>query len=759
MPFHRCHRGRRPRTCDVPAATLTEALEPRRLLSGELSFAVIGDSSAAPATGDVANLIHGWNPAFVVSVGDINYPHGEATTIDANVGQYYHAYLAPYAGAYGAGSADGKNHFFPAIGDHDAENLNAYLDYFTLPGNERYYQVQEGNVGVFVVDTWPAEPDGTAADSPQAQWLKGALAASPAKWKFVFLHHAPFSSGANGSTARVQWPFAQWGASAVFSGHDHDYERLSVGGLTYFVNGLGGQSIFEMQSPVPGSRVRYNVDYGAMRVTTSDDSATFQFVARSGQVVDTYTIGAPVPPTGLNISPDPAGGGILLSWQGSPSDNTAYKVERSTDGVTFSQILATPVGATLLADVTATPGTTYSYRVRATNPAGDSAVVGPVTGTAPVGVAPSFLSDLPWVTAAGDWGPVERDASNGGPSPGDGRPLMLNGAVYPKGLGTHALSEVVYDLAGKYQRFTTDVGVDDESFGTAQFQVLADGAAIFDSGAMGVNSPTARVDVNVQGVRQLVLRVLDTDDGINGDHADWAGARLYAAPVPPDPGHDTGLPTIKAVVAARRTVARKGPIRLTAMGVAAGRHGAVTTAAFYRDSNGNGAWDPGDVLVQADASPRGGWAGTFSASELSAGTSTFFARVRDAAGAWSLPAQVTVVVANSPPKVGRLTARRVSASGGVNQVLLTAAGVRDGDGAVASVRFFRDDNQNGVWDPADALLADLPGRGTATWRGAVASQSQATQWFFAVATDKDGASSAAAPAKVSPAPHGAGGRR
>src|SRR6478609_3214876 len=95
-----------------------ETLELRRLLA---HFAVIGDFSsdnAVAPTRDVANLVKSWNPDFVVTAGDNNYPDGAASTIDANVGQWYHQFMSPYSGSYGGGSATG-NKFFPSIGNHD----------------------------------------------------------------------------------------------------------------------------------------------------------------------------------------------------------------------------------------------------------------------------------------------------------------------------------------------------------------------------------------------------------------------------------------------------------------------------------------------------------------------------------------------------------------------------------------------------------------------------------------------------------------
>ncbi|MFL6209282.1 MAG: metallophosphoesterase [Pyrinomonadaceae bacterium] len=267
--------------------------------TNQVRFAVVGDfGDAGAAEQDVANLINGWQPDFVITTGDNNYPAGEAATIDANIGQYYHQFIYPYTGAYGAGAA--FNRFFPVLGNHDwgsaypnPAGAQPYLDYFTLPGNERYYDFVRGPLHFFAIDSDPNEPDGTTSTSVQGDWLRTRLAASSARWKLVYFHHPPYSSGPHGSDTGMQWPFQSWGASAVLSGHDHDYERLSVNGLPYFVNGLGGRSLYAFGPPLSESVVRYNDDYGAMLVTASDQAITYQFINRAGAIIDTFTVNAP----------------------------------------------------------------------------------------------------------------------------------------------------------------------------------------------------------------------------------------------------------------------------------------------------------------------------------------------------------------------------------------------------------------------------------------------------------------------------------
>ena len=258
---------------------------------GGVQFAVIGDyGDASQAEADVAALIDSWNVDFILTLGDNNYNDGEATTIDANIGQFYHAYITPYTGSYGAGAA--TNRFFPALGNHDwnTGSIQPYLDYFTLPGNERYYTVTQGPVQIFVIDSDWHEPDGRTATSTQAQWLQTQLAASTAAWKLVAMHHPPYSSSSvHGSDETMQWPYAEWGATAVLAGHDHTYERLWAEGIPYFVNGLGGRSIYGMGTPVPQSVFRYNDDYGAMRVFASDFCINYAFYNRAGELIDNYS--------------------------------------------------------------------------------------------------------------------------------------------------------------------------------------------------------------------------------------------------------------------------------------------------------------------------------------------------------------------------------------------------------------------------------------------------------------------------------------
>lgn len=260
---------------------------PESETKGKIRFAVLGDyGNAGPQEAAVAKLVKSWSPMFVVTTGDNNYPAGGADTIDANIGQYYQEFICPYQGSFGPGAT--VNRFFPSLGNHDwyTAQARAYLDYFKLPGNERYYDVTWGSAQLFFLDADPQEPDGVTQDSKQAAWLKERLAASKARWKIVVMHHPPYSSGPHASTSYMQWPYKAWGASLVLAGHDHDYERILVQGLPYLVVGLGGASLYPLSAGVPGSAFRYNQGFGAGVIEADDETLDFRFETVRGEVLD-----------------------------------------------------------------------------------------------------------------------------------------------------------------------------------------------------------------------------------------------------------------------------------------------------------------------------------------------------------------------------------------------------------------------------------------------------------------------------------------
>jgi tartrate-resistant acid phosphatase type 5 len=258
-------------------------------------FAILGDLGPGGTDAEnVARLVLGWDPEFILTVGDNDYGRGpaSASTLDRSIGQYYHAFIGNYQGNYGAG-AD-QNRFFPILGNHDwmTGDGKAYLDYFDLPGNERYYDFVRGPVHFFALSSDQREPDGVSVDSLQADWLRSTLAESTSAFNLVYMHHPPFSSGRYGSSGWMRWPFREWGADVVVSGHSHTYERIVRDELLYLVDGLAGKSLHSFSRFVEGSQWPYNCGFGALLVEATEAIIEFRFVNTDNILVDYYMLSA-----------------------------------------------------------------------------------------------------------------------------------------------------------------------------------------------------------------------------------------------------------------------------------------------------------------------------------------------------------------------------------------------------------------------------------------------------------------------------------
>jgi YVTN family beta-propeller protein len=145
-----------------------------------------------------------------------------------------------------------------------------------------------------------------------------------------------------------------------------------------------------------------------------------------------------------------------------------------------------------------------------------------------------YVSDLLWTSEQNGSGPAERDRSNGADGVADGGPITLDGVVYAKGIGAHAYSEIDVDLAGLYDRFLSDIGLDDErdgQCGDVRFEIDLDGQSVYASGSFSAATGTGTLDLDVSGASTLTLKLLENGDPC-GDHGNWAGARLIPTDLP-----------------------------------------------------------------------------------------------------------------------------------------------------------------------------------------------------------------------------------
>ena len=284
------------------AATVDDGVAPDGAADAEVDasssdtksrFVLLGDFGFDDANElAVAALVKAWKPDFIVTLGDNSYPDSTPATIDETIGKYYSEFIFPYRGKYGPGATTPR--FFACLGNHDWTNgsVKAHEDYFDLPNNERYWELAKGPVRLFCADSDTNEPDGTTADSVQGKWIQSKLEAARDPFRIVVFHHPTHSSGQHGSQAYMQWPFQTWGASAVYTGHDHDYERFDFGPGTipYVVQGLGGADLRPMATSRTGSVIGYAEKHGATFVEADSYYADFSAITVGLDRIDEHVV-------------------------------------------------------------------------------------------------------------------------------------------------------------------------------------------------------------------------------------------------------------------------------------------------------------------------------------------------------------------------------------------------------------------------------------------------------------------------------------
>ncbi len=253
------------------------------------------------------------------------------------------------------------NKFFPALGNHDwyhEDSCKVYTDYFTLPGNERYYDFVRGNVHFFMLSNYGVgveeyngewspnprhgnygEPDGVSQSSIQGQWLENQLNScvnsSDNHWRVVVGHYPPYKGNKDDPTAR--WPYKDWGAHIFFSAHDHFYQVLEVDNFPYIINGVGGTELTNKSTPA-GIEIFYEKDYGACIVEAQANDLVVKFYNEDGVLRNTYQVTDVGLPVELAFFTGVVNGKkVELRWRTETEvNNYGFFIERSEENTDWS---------------------------------------------------------------------------------------------------------------------------------------------------------------------------------------------------------------------------------------------------------------------------------------------------------------------------------------------------------------------------------------------------------------------------------------
>lgn len=244
---------------------------------GSVRFAVIGDTGTGTSKqhelGDILLQSRQAFPyEFVLLLGD-NLYGGEKPADYKNKFQDVYQKLL-----------DQKVKFYAALGNHDEPAQKNY-EHFNMEGKE-YYRFTSGNASFYALNS-------NYMDKKQVDWLNSELAKDNSEWKIAFCHHPPYSSGGkHGSDDQlrkvVEPIFVKYGVNAVFTGHDHFYERIKPQqGIYYFVSGAGGKlRPGDVKDNSPLTAKAFDKDMSFMLLEIADNAMHFQVLSRTGATVD-----------------------------------------------------------------------------------------------------------------------------------------------------------------------------------------------------------------------------------------------------------------------------------------------------------------------------------------------------------------------------------------------------------------------------------------------------------------------------------------
>ena len=110
-----------------------------------------------------------------------------------------------------------------------------------------------------------------------------------------------------------------------------------------------------------------------------------------------------------------------------------------------------------------------------------------------------------------------------------GQPLAIAGRTFSDGIWMRAHASLFIALDGQAKKFSAWVGVDDEVKGqpvSIKLCVLGDGRELWNSGLMKAGDPAKRAELELSGIKTLVLVALPFSANYYINMADWADARI-----------------------------------------------------------------------------------------------------------------------------------------------------------------------------------------------------------------------------------------
>jgi acid phosphatase type 7 len=268
---------------------------------GPFNFLVLGDSGE-PSSEQylLAQQLSQERPAMVVHTGDIAYYEGSFKEFRIN---YFERY--PLMSAVP---------FFPTLGNHEYLTAEAapYRALHSVPSGTvpevdrgKYYSFDWSNVHFVSLDSNISLDRAATGEGGMLKWLEDDLRSTSKFWRIVFFHHPPYATGPTQTNLQSAFlrelvvPILErYGVHAVFSGHEHSYQRTlpirnavantDGTGVTYFTTGGGGGNLYPVY---PSALIAAGAsEYHYLRVHVGGDHLKVSAVGLNGFEIDSNII-------------------------------------------------------------------------------------------------------------------------------------------------------------------------------------------------------------------------------------------------------------------------------------------------------------------------------------------------------------------------------------------------------------------------------------------------------------------------------------
>jgi predicted phosphodiesterase len=264
-----------------------------------IRIGVIGDSGfGGRVTFNLADQMADYDLDFVIHTGDLVYKVEENDdAAEAFIAKYYRPFSTILH----------EIPIYPVPGNHEFDAAARWRGvpcyYAAFPqltggisgsGDEyrRYYALELGKVQFLFLNSQDLfQGQGISA---QTLWLEERLNDDRFVISLPVLHIPPFTSGLHlndGVFIAREWVplFGPDHVPIVLSGHDHNYQRLFVNGITYVVSGGGSRVLYSLSDPHPGSMF-FSATSHFVLLSLYQDRLELEAISVDDEVLDSVVI-------------------------------------------------------------------------------------------------------------------------------------------------------------------------------------------------------------------------------------------------------------------------------------------------------------------------------------------------------------------------------------------------------------------------------------------------------------------------------------